>query len=138
MKQYELEFSFIPRIVNLCNEQQIDPQVLLNLEFWKRFLENNNIEIEFSWDEFKVEFQPVDEERAVIFYTFPEPKESPEAKYGAIIVNRNEQVFRYFTFEKEENKWMIGEMTAEHHKVYGFFEENAGIADFLQEILKLT
>lgn len=51
---------------------------------------NSNMEIEFFGDEFKVEFQPLNEERAVIFYTFPELKEFPGTKYETIIINRNE------------------------------------------------
>lgn len=138
MKLYDLEYFFIPQLVKLCNDKQLSPNCLTDLDFWKRFMENNEMTPEFNWDELSVEFQAIDDDKGIFFYIFPKPEHSPEAKYGAVIIDSKEQTFRYFTFEKEDENWCVGETTEQKHIAHGFFDKDAGLSDFINVILDIT
>jgi hypothetical protein len=137
MTRYELSYFFIPQMVKLCNEQKLDPQALLDLSFWKEVAQRSeeNPKYEFEWENIGIDFKSIDENRAAIQITFPEPQIPVEAKYGCIIVDRAKKTFRYFTLEMEENGiWVIGSMTTEKHYDYGIYKELLSMEEFVSKV----
>lgn len=112
--RYELQYIFIPRVVDAVNGGELDASLLYKVEDWS------------IWDEYTcekgcdVEVLDVDNDYKLILYTFPEPNEIPEALYGAVLLNGGTNKAEYYTLEYGwEGAWIIGSKTLERHRNYG-------------------
>ncbi len=112
--RYELQYIFIPRVVDAVNNEELDSSLLYKVEDWS------------IWDEYTcekgcdVEVLDVDNDYKLILYTFPEPNEIPEALYGAVLLNGVTNKAEYYTLEYGwEGAWIIGSKTLERHRNYG-------------------
>lgn len=112
--RYELQYIFIPRLVDAVNNEELDSSLLYKVEDWS------------IWDEYPceescdVEVLDVDNDYKLILYTFPEPNEIPEALYGAVLLNGVTNKSEYYTLEYGwEGAWIIGSMTLGCHRNYG-------------------
>lgn len=53
-------------------------------------------------------------------YEFPEPREIPEARYGAVWIDTSTRQAEYYTLEYSlDNRWVLGSMTEKQHANYG-------------------
>lgn len=139
MHIHELQSHFIPHILKLVEDQFVDANALTDIDFWKRFMKNNNMEVDFSWDDISVDCQPLDEMITLIFYSFPMPYVVSEARYGLIFINLYNPKFHYYLLEMaSEDKWILSELaTDESRKEHGYFEVEPTAAEFVNKIFEL-
>lgn len=53
-------------------------------------------------------------------YESPEPREIPEARYGAVWIDTSTRQAEYYTLEYSlDNRWVLGSMTEKQHANYG-------------------
>ena len=112
--RYELQYIFIPQLVDAINNGELDSSYFHKVEDWS------------IWDEYTcekgcdVEMLDVCNNYKLILYTFPEPDEIPEALYGAVLLNRTTNKAEYYTLECGwKGAWFLGSMTLECHRNYG-------------------
>ena len=112
--RYELQYIFIPQLVDAVNNGELDSSHLHKVEDWS------------IWNEYigekgcDVEMLDVGNNYKLILYTFPEPNEIPEALYGAVLLNRVTNKAEYYTLECGwKGAWFLGSMTMGRHRNYG-------------------
>lgn len=112
--RYELQYRFIPLLVDAVNNGELDSSLFYKVEDWSIW---NGCDSKTGCD---VEVLDVDNDYKLMLYTFPEPNEIPEALYGAILLNSAVNKAEYYTLECGwEDAWIIGSMTPKCHRNYG-------------------
>ena len=87
MSLYVLEYKFIPQLVERYHKEQVPVEALLDLKFMKEWLLSHHCsDFAFDFNDFTVKYKVIDDNHAMIVYTFPEPYKTPLAKYGAILL----------------------------------------------------
>ena len=106
--RYNVQQYFIPELVECVKEGYLPYIALFPSVQWY-----SNLRMEYDiedlkaakvWESFeKIE---VDEDHMIIFYTFPQPEEAPEAIYGAVLVEHSTGDIKYCTLEASyEGRW---------------------------------
>ena len=89
----ELQYFYIPKLVDAVNNGCLPSTALHMVDEWD------------FWDEcdreegFDVDWLEVGKDHTVIFYNFPEPRQIPEALYGAVLINNITGKAKYYTLE---------------------------------------
>ena len=74
-----------------------------------------------------------------IVYTFPEPKQIPEAKYGVVVLNPSEQKASYYTMEYSMGgDWVMGSSSGDMHFNMGSLGSDASLQAFMDRIVKIV
>jgi hypothetical protein len=55
---------------------------------------------QFPWDEFKITQETLESGRSLIIYEFPAPRRSPQAKFGAVLMDSENKPIDYITLER--------------------------------------
>ena len=78
-----LEFSI--------NNENVGLGAMGDKDFFRMIAEKMNLTIEgFSWDEFNITVEHLDESHPALVYEFPAPQNQTEALYGAIVIDHQE------------------------------------------------
>jgi hypothetical protein len=121
---YQMEYRWIPLMVNAYQEQAKELYPLNDLKMWNSYMQNNYPDIHeyFAWDSLQVyTYGQQTDSFNIIIYDFPEPFNVPLAAYGAVIIRPN--AITYYTFEKSyDGYYVLGTTNAEWtHTNLGFY-----------------
>lgn len=121
-----LAYDFVLELINQANQNE-KLGIPAMAEKW--FFEDVSkqwglVPTDFSWDEFSIEIAHLDDDHPAIVYTFPSPSNVPEAKYGAIVINKKKNSIIYFTLEQtiRPGRWALGQNTPKEHFQVGLFD----------------
>ena len=123
--RYNVQQYFIPEMVECVKEGYLPIIALFPSVQWY-----SNLGMEYDiedlkaakvWESFeKIE---VDEDHMIIFYTFPQPEEAPEAIYGAVLVEHSTGDIKYCTLEaSSEGRWAFCTRSRSMHSLKGFMD----------------
>ena len=110
---YRVEYEFVPALMNAY--KKYGKLCLFNdVNVWKKNVQSwrPSIYEYFDWDALHIktygkEGDPV----IVVLYVFPEPFRSPQAAYGAIVIEKDK--VNYYTFELSvEGDYVLGSKSA--------------------------
>ena len=107
--RYEIQYYFIPELVEVVSKRILPSAVFTMFDIWERIL------------------------------TFPEPDCCPEALYGAVVVDNQEDTLQYYTLEMSfVGRWVIGSKTQDRHYNYGELDSHnpEAFIDWLSNKLK--
>ncbi len=129
---YELEYKFIPQLLESYKAGDLSLKELLDLNFIKEcLLATYCSDFEFDFNDFSCKWIRIDATHGIVIYTFPEPYRSPLAKYGAILMHRYQRAnAAYYTLERSDDilvpekiDWVLGSISLDGHGNYGFVKE---------------
>lgn len=133
---YYLEYRFIPSLIEEVKNERMPLQALIDIEWIKETLTNNNVEINwegFSIDLYDSKFNKTSLENGkFIAYSFPAITISPEAKYGVIDIDSR----KYYTFEScfEDGCWVIGSQDIKTHSHIRMIKKELSLEEFIKSI----
>ena len=144
---YELEYGYIPQLVEWYRTEQIPVEALLDLNWMKDYLLSCGYQdFEFNFNDFSCKPAIIDDNHIMVLYTFPEPYMTPLAKYGAILLQKfHKSNARYYTLERSDDivyntgkiNWVLGSMGADGRRAnLGHVEECQTVDDFKVLIAK--
>ena len=143
MRRYDLAHEFIPYLIAQFEKGEQKKEFLLK----KKLLQSlaGDEEHEFNWQEFEIEHRSLSKTRSVALYTFPDPVDGAEAKFGLLFFDTKKKSTSYFTLEKrfyltEDNPggWVVGLTSHEKGEKtrinYGEYDKNPDKETFLSYI----
>ncbi|MDE7154333.1 MAG: hypothetical protein K2O00_07845 [Muribaculaceae bacterium] len=89
-----------------------------------------------DWGEISCELFGDHDSEYILLYDFPTPFDVPLAKYGVVYINKQKQIYNYFTLEKSLNGFMLCSPSLEGHKNYGKTADMKKI-EFIKEVCKI-
>lgn len=145
MSLYGLEYKFIPFLVEQYQQEKVPIEALLDTNYMKEWLLSSGYtDFEFDFKDFNCKLETVDDNHAIVLYTFPRPYRTPLAKYGVVLLQKfNKGHVSYYTLERSDNiinktrniKWVLGSMSTKSHGNFGYVPEYQDIEDFKNMIL---
>ena len=103
---YDPEYRWFPQLVKAVSNGRIALDALSDEEWLRKNLQ------QICGDAFGC--------YKLFVYEFPEPREIPEARYGAVWIDTSTRQAEYYTLEYSlDNRWVLGCMTEEQHANYG-------------------
>ena len=127
LNRYALAYDYMLQLLQFSMEnEKLGLGAMCDKEFFKLVAEKMGYTIDgFTWDEFNISVEHLDEKRPVIFYTFPEPQNQPEAKFGAIVIDNEKNNLSYFTLEKarKEGWWALGLNSPDDRQLLGLYDK---------------
>lgn len=136
--RYQVEYQFIPELVEVVSQGILPSAVFTMFDIWERILKDkygSDFDLEEGYDCQEIK---INERYDIFFITFPEPDNVPDAIYGAIVVDNQENAYRYYTLEMSFNgSWVVGRKTNDgNHYNYGTLDSCTPKA-FLKKLLDI-
>ena len=130
--RYFLQYRFIPDLVDDVSKGEISVDDLMDKDWWECSIQLfNDMNFTFEWEELRCEKMKVNDNYEMVVYTFPVPKQTPDAAYGAVLINTANNDATYFTLEYTfGNRWMLCSTKQGTHRNYGTVE-NQGLEAFV-------
>ena len=119
---YNKEYHEIPELVDGVTDGKYKPEALWSDESGLRGYLRRDCDpsMQAEWDAFRIMRVDNYGDYKLIIYQFPEPKEVPEALYGAVLLDTTTNTADYYTLEYSYNdKWVYGSTSRGHHANYG-------------------
>ncbi len=136
MGLYELEFRFIPYLLEQCAKGKLDATCLIDVEKIRKLLEEDGIAATWKWEYFSIHRKKVGE-TLLIIYSLPRPIRPPHAKYSAIMTT--ERGIEYYLLELDyQNRkpvWYLCTQSLEKHFNYGKVQDCRTIQEFVDLLL---
>ena len=118
--RYSVQYDFIPELVEVVSKDILPCAIFYMFDIWKKILKDKYgsfFELEQGYD---CKVIKINDRYDLYFYAFPEPEVVPEALYGAIIADKQEHTYVYYTLEMSfDGSWVIGSKTNGIHYNYG-------------------
>lgn len=131
---YRLEYKLIPFYIESIQKNKGDIKNLYDIAAWESGIEAwLQASRYIDWEEIACEIYGNLETEAVILYDFPLPFDVPLAKHGAVCINRQKNIYNYYTLEKSLNGYVLGSASTERHYNYGK-RGNLSKDEFLKEV----
>lgn len=129
---YFLEFQFIPMFISSYRRGGHDERMFMNISAWQNIFKTKlKNQPGINWKMLKVTKINIGD-LTYIGYTFPTPREVPEAKYGVVVLNSKEIKADYYTMEMSfGGKWVLGKTDPEYHGNLGSVEDVSSIDEFI-------
>lgn len=118
---YNKEYGWLAGAVDAVTDGLLTP-VALSDEDWlrKNMQQECAPSMQAEWDAFRIVRVDNYGDYKLILYQFPEPKEVPEALYGAVLLDMTTHKADYYTLEYSVNgKWVLGSTSRGKHSNYG-------------------
>ena len=135
---YFLEYQFIPRFIGPYERGGHTDAMFLNIGNWEKIFKTT-----FK-DEHKVEWKKLSVVKSelngkeYILYTFPEPRQIPDAKYGVVVLNPSEHKASYYTMEYSlGGDWVMGSSHGDMHFNMGSLGKDATVQTFMDRIVRM-
>ncbi len=133
---YFLEYTFIPKFIGPYERGGHTDAMFMNIANWEKIFKST-----FK-DQHKVEWKKLHVVKSsmngkdYIVYTFPEPRQMPEAKYGIVVLNPAEHKASYYTMEKSfGGDWVMGLNAGDTHLNLGSLGTDATLQTFMDKIV---
>lgn len=136
--RYFLQYRFIPDLVAGVSKGEISPNAILATEGWEDFMKKHVDENFFlEWDELLCEgLIKINDTYVMALYIFPEPRQVPEAAFGAVLINTTDNDAKYYTLEYSfDGAWVLGSMDQTTHRNYGNLEK-PGLMSFIDWVVE--
>ena len=132
-----LQYKYIPDLVADVSTGDLPTDALLDTDWWKSCIELfENEDFYFEWDELHCDKIKVNDDYEMVVYTFPKPRQTPDAAYGAVLINTANSDATYYTLEYSFcERWMLCSMNQGTHRNYGEVE-NIGLENFMELVSK--
>ena len=131
---YRLEYKLIPFYIESIQKNKGDIKNLYDIAAWESGIEAwLQASRYIDWEEIACEIYGDLETEGVILYDFPLPFDVPLAKYGAVYINRQKNIYNYYTLERSLNGYMLCSASTERHSNYGK-RGNLSKDEFLKEV----
>jgi hypothetical protein len=136
MGLYRLEYTLIPIYVDILKREPDIEYKLVDVSIWEREIVAMAQPQYIDWEEISCEIFGDMNSEFVILYEFPKPFDVPLAKYGAVYINKQKQVYYYYTLEKSLNGYMLCSPSKDNHTNFGA-RGNLSKKDFIKAICDL-
>ena len=132
-----MQQNFIPEMVDFVKDDFYPLNSLYPSDEWCDDLsfecDLEELEKEDVWEDF--EKIVLDEGNMILLYTFPQPEDVPEARYGAILVNQSANDLTYYTLEASYgDKWAVCSRDTSMHSCLDFWD-SADKDKFIQWVM---
>ena len=136
VNRHDLAYDLIPFLINDVKNNKLHFSALYDDLFFKHIFSDE--QAAFETDHFKIEYEILSNNSVIVKYTFPEPTTSPEAKYGIVYINKENDNIDYYTLELTLNietglcdQYMVGSMSSSGtHINYGLYNLNIDMETF--------
>ena len=123
--RYHVQQYYIPEMVEDVKDDFLPLSSLFPSEEWC-----DDVSFECDLDELNAEevwenFEQIEfgEGNMIILYTFPQPEDTPEAIYGAVLLNKSTNDMTYFTLEASfEDRWAVCSRDTSMHSCLDFWD----------------
>lgn len=135
--RYFLQYKFIPDLVAGVSKGEISPNAILTTEGWEDFMKKHVDENFFlELDELHCDGIKINDTYVMALYIFPEPRQVPEAAFGAVLINTTNNDAKYYTLEYSfDGAWVLGSMDQTTHSNYGNLE-NPSLKSFIDWVVE--
>lgn len=133
---YRLEYKLIPIYVDILKRNPDVEVKLIDTSYWEREIVAMAQPQYIDWDEISCEIIGDMNSEFVILYEFPKPFDTPLAKYGAIYINKQKQIYDYYTLERSLNGYMLCSTSKERHLNFGN-RDDLSKEEFIKEVCDL-
>lgn len=116
---YCFEYKLIPIYVDILKRNSDIEFKLIDASYWQKDIVSMTQPQYIEWDEISCEIVGDRDSEYVFLYEFPEPFDVPLAKYGAVYVNKQKRICKYYTLEKSLNGYVLCSTSTENHSNYG-------------------
>ena len=136
INRHDLAFDLIPFLINDVKKNKLHFSALYDDLFFKHIFLNEKTT--FETDQFKIEYEILSNNSVIVKYTFPVPTTFPEAKYGIVFINKENDNIDYYTLELALNletelcdEFMVGSMSnCGSHINHGLYNLNIDMDTF--------
>lgn len=128
---YFIEYELIPMFIEDVKKDSNREFFLKFIHLWEKGIIKELYFID--WDDLSCEIFGDEMTEYIILYDFPTPFDIPLAKYGAVYINKQKQIYSYYTLEKSLGGYMLCSTNSESHINYGKREDMTKI-EFIREI----
>ena len=134
--RYFLQYRFIPDLVAGVSKGKISPNAIMATEGWQDFMKKHVDENFFlEWDKLHCDGIKINDTYMMVLYIFPEPRQVPEAAFGAVLINTTNNNAKYYTLEYSfDGALVLGSMDQTTHSNYGNLE-NPGLRSFIDWVV---
>ena len=135
---YFLEYSFIPTFIGPYERGGHSDAMFLNISNWEKIFKTTfKDQHKVEWNKLQVVNSTMNGKEYIV-YTFPEPKQMPEAKYGVVVLDPSEHKASYYTMEKSiGGDWVFGSSTGDSHFNMGSLGADATLKSFIDRIVEI-
>lgn len=134
---YYLEYKFIPTLVAEVSAGKLPHNAILQTSVWETYIkESVDKNFFLEWDELQCEGCKIDETYVMALYIFPTPRKTPEAAFGAVLINTKTNNATYYTLESSfGGNWVLGSTTLNAHYNLGNLP-NPELKSFIDWVVK--
>lgn len=133
---YFFEYKLLPIYIERLKKSPDEMINLIDKSIWKRDVASVIDPPLIDWFEISCEEFGDRNSECLFLYEFPKPFDTPLAKFGAVYINKEKQIYSYFTLELSLCGYMLCSTDVEGHYNYGEREDMSKIR-FIEEICKL-
>lgn len=133
---YFFEFTLIPAYVERLKQYPDETIRFVFVSIWKRDIASAVDQQYIDWSEISCEIFGDIRTECLLFYDFPTPFDIPLAKYGAVYINKQKQIYNYFTLEKSAKGYMLCSISNMRHFNYGETGDMSKIK-FIKEVCNI-
>ena len=133
---YFFEYRLIPIYVEHLKDNPDEEVRLVYDAIWKRDIASAADQQYIDWTEISCELFGDSRTECLFFYDFPTPFDIPLAKYGAVYINKQKQIYNYYTLEKSAKGYMLCSISNESHINYGEKGDMSKI-EFIKEVCNI-
>lgn len=130
------EFTLIPAYVERLKQYPGETIRFIDVSIWKRDIASVVDQQYIDWSEISCEEFGDSRTECLFFYDFPTPFDIPLAKYGAVYINKQKQIYNYYTLEKSAKGYMLCSISNENHFNYGEKGDMSKI-EFIKEVCNI-
>lgn len=133
---YRLEYKLIPIYVDILKRNPDIEVKLIDTSYWEKEIVAMAQPQYIDWDEISCEIIGDVNSEFVILYEFPKPFDTLLAKYGAVYINKQKQIYDYYTLERSLNGYMLCSTSKERHLNFGN-RDDLSKEEFIKEVCDL-
>lgn len=136
---HSFEYTLLPAYVDLVENNPDQEVRLIDASIWRKDIESIINPQHIDWDEISCEILGDNRTECVFFYDFPLPpfdNNNTLAKYGAIYINKQKKIYKYYTLEKTKKGYLLCSPSTKGNQNYGEKSDMSKKA-FLNEVCNL-
>ena len=134
--RYTLQFRFLPEMIEACQNGELPIDALTNFHFWHKCLtDDSKNPFAFEWSDLNADVEHVNDNVAILKYTFPTPMMEPEASFAAVVLDREKKTLNYYTLEKSFNStWAVCNPTINGHQLIAKLDADPTLDNFISDL----